>query len=521
MARWLSFFAEYNFVVHYKPGKNNILADALSRRPDYDPRRDMGHQTEYVDDDEDICVCCIELGLNAVISTPVLSIRTQIAESYANDSFYAGIINYLRDPSEKLLAKLTKPTRDNIKRYALDGPLLTYTMDVFDSPRVAIPADDDLRARLVHEFHDSPAGGHLGREKTFAAISRVFFWPRMNKYIQKWVLSCETCQRVKPAPSSQAPLRPLPIATEAWRSVSMDFIFGLPPDEQKRTGVLVLVDRFSKMVHFAPVSANITAETTAKIFIDLIFRHHGLPESIVSDRDPRFTSAFWAELFQLLGTRLLMSTAAHPETDGQTERVNRVLEDVLRSYATSFSSWSSFLPLAEFAINNAVHASTGLTPFFVNNARHPRVPALLALSASEHPVSKLGGGVSTDGIAPKLLLSDYDAHKVAADAPTTGNFVATGISTPDAMLSIASSVANFAPKEHTSPVSSAAVTELLLLRQGITRFVRDALQEAVDKQKENADRRGRKDMLTFREGDRRQDILAPFGLLRCMVTLTR
>ncbi|CAH0486082.1 unnamed protein product [Peronospora farinosa] len=114
----------------------------------------------------------------------------------------------------------------------------------------------------------------------------------MYKYIQKWVRSCETCQRVKPAPSSQAPLRPLPIATEAWRSVSMDFIFGLPPDEQKRTGVLVLVDRFSKMVHFAPVSANITAETTATIFIDLIFSHHGLPESIVSDRGPRFTSAF-------------------------------------------------------------------------------------------------------------------------------------------------------------------------------------------------------------------------------------
>ncbi|CAI5720524.1 unnamed protein product [Peronospora farinosa] len=253
----------------------------------------------------------------------------------------------------------------------------------------------------------------------------------MYKYIQKWVRSCETCQRVKPAPSSQAPLRPLPIATEAWRSVSMDFIFGLPPDEQKRTGVLVLVYRFSKKVHFSPVSAHITAGTTAKIFIDLIFRHHGLPESILSDRDPRFTSAFWAELFQLLVTRLLMYTAAHPETDGQTE---------------------------QFAINNAVHASTGLTPFFVNNARHPRVPALLALSASEHPVSKLGGGVSTDGIAPKLLMIDYDAHKVAADAPNTGNFVDNGKSTPDAMLSIASSVANFAPKENTSPVHGDAYT---------------------------------------------------------------
>uniref|UniRef100_A0AAV1UWH5 Integrase catalytic domain-containing protein n=1 Tax=Peronospora matthiolae TaxID=2874970 RepID=A0AAV1UWH5_9STRA len=234
-------------------------------------------------------------------SRHLLSIWAQIAESNANDSFYSEIINYLRHPSEGSLAKLTKPTRDNIKRYALDGPLLTYTMDVFDPPRVVIPADDDLRARLVHEFHDTPAGGHVGREKTFAAISRVFFWPRMYKYIQKWVRSCEICQRVKPAPSSQAPLRPLLIPTEAWRSVSMDFIFGLPPDEKNRTGVLVFADRFSKMVHFAPVSAHITAETTAKIFIDLIFRHQGLPEYIVSNRDPRFTSAFLGNVVSTTG----------------------------------------------------------------------------------------------------------------------------------------------------------------------------------------------------------------------------
>uniref|UniRef100_A0AAV1U9I1 Integrase catalytic domain-containing protein n=1 Tax=Peronospora matthiolae TaxID=2874970 RepID=A0AAV1U9I1_9STRA len=182
----------------------------------------------------------------------------------------------------------------------------------------------------------------------------------------------------------------------------MDFIIGILPDEKNPTGVLVFADRFSKMMHFAPVSAHITAETTAQIFIDLIFRHHGLPESIVSDRDPRFTSAFWATLFQLLGTRLLMSTAAHSETDGQTERVNRVLEDVLRSYATSFTSWSLFLPLAEFAINNAIDASTGLTPFFVSTARHPRVPALLALSDSPHTVSTLGGGVSADDTTRKF-----------------------------------------------------------------------------------------------------------------------
>ncbi|KAE9068245.1 hypothetical protein PF005_g30153 [Phytophthora fragariae] len=149
----------------------------------------------------------------------------------------------------------------------------------------------------------------------------------------------------------------------------MDFIFGLPRDAEGRTGVLVFVDRFSKMVHLAPVAAEVTAGESAELFLDLVFRHHGLPESIVSDRDPRFTSAFWTRLFALLGTRLLMSTASHLETDGQTERVNRVLEDVLRSYATCFASWSSFLPMAEFALNNSTHASTGLTPFFVNNAR--------------------------------------------------------------------------------------------------------------------------------------------------------
>ncbi|KAJ0392880.1 hypothetical protein ATCC90586_010562 [Pythium insidiosum] len=109
----------------------------------------------------------------------------------------------------------------------------------------------------------------------------------------------------------------------------------------------------------------------AAVFLDSVFRLHGLPETLVSDRDPRFTSAFWRSLFRLLDTRLQMSTAAHPETDGQTERMNRVLEDILRSYATSFQSWSEFLPLVEFAINNAVHASTGLTPFYVNYGRHP------------------------------------------------------------------------------------------------------------------------------------------------------
>ncbi|KAE9178187.1 hypothetical protein PF005_g24183 [Phytophthora fragariae] len=486
MARWLSLFAEYNFVVHYKPGKNNILADALSRRPDYDPRCLTRHQDIPDDDDgDDDCATCVTLGINATVSGPVLPLRQQIADAYEEDAFYATIIRYLRNPAADTLAKLTRPTRDAITRYDLDGDLLTYAIDTFDTPRVVIPADDDLRARLVHEYHDAPAGGHLGREKTFAALSRDFFWSRI----------------VQAGSASSATHRHERVAICQY-----GLHFGLPRDAEGRTDVLVFVDRFSKMVHLAPVAADVTADESAELFLDLVFRHHGLPESIVSDRDPRFTSAFWTRLFALLGTRLLMSTAAHPETDGQTERVNRVLEDILRSYATSFDSWSSFLPMAEFALNNSTHASTGLTPFFVNNARRPRVPALLAVRRFERtpPPAKSNTRDAT--------VEGHTLHGMAYE-----DVFAVDVASP-----ATSAVANFAPAATPTPIDSAAVSEFLLHLQSVTRFVRDALQVAVDRQKvsaahssicnlppdsrfascQNADRRGRKNMSSFRRDER-------------------
>ncbi|CAH0489286.1 unnamed protein product [Peronospora farinosa] len=249
----------------------------------------------------------------------------------------------------------------------------------------------------------------------------------------------------------------------------MDFIFGLAPDSQARTGILVFVDRFSKMTHLVPVHAKITAAETAAHFIDAVFRHHGLPENIVSDRDPRFTSAFWTSLFELLGTKLLMSTAAHPETDGQTERVNRVLEDVLRSYATSFTSWSAFLPLAEFALNNAVHASTG------------RKTATLTPPDVASPLARWTAQTLID--------------------PSSGK---------------RSPTANYAPIESARPIDDMAVSEFILQRQAITRFVRDALQSAVDQQKENADKHGRKNMSKFEKGDR--VLLSTEGLRDSAVT---
>uniref|UniRef100_A0AAV1UGY7 Integrase catalytic domain-containing protein n=1 Tax=Peronospora matthiolae TaxID=2874970 RepID=A0AAV1UGY7_9STRA len=208
-------------------------------------------------------------------------------------------------------------------------------------------------------------------------VSRDFNLPRHNEFVRKYICAREVCQRVKPSPSSRAHLQPLPIPAEWWQSVSMDFIFRFPKNVHKNTGILVFVDRFSKMVHLVAVPESIKARVCARGFIDTIFRLHGLPRKLVSDRDPHSTAEFWQSVFRSLKTRLTMSTCDHTETDGQTERVNRVLEEILRGYVHSFTSWSEFSPVVEFSINNSVHASTTHTPFFVNGLRHPRVPAFL------------------------------------------------------------------------------------------------------------------------------------------------
>jgi len=141
----------------------------------------------------------------------------------------------------------------------------------------------------------------------------------------------------------------------------------------------VFVDRLSKRVHLAPVDTSITAPQLARVFVDTVVKHHGVPEIIVSDRDPRFVSDFWGSLFRLLGTQLNISTAFHPQTDGQTERTNRQLEQVLRHYVNAqHTNWDELLAIAEFSINSHVSAATGFTPFFLDTGMHPRIPLSLA-----------------------------------------------------------------------------------------------------------------------------------------------
>ena len=166
----------------------------------------------------------------------------------------------------------------------------------------------------------------------------------------------------------------------------MDLITGLPQTRTGHTAIAVFVDRMSKMAHFVATHTTVSAAEISRLFLDNIFKLHGMPEEIVSDRHPRFTSTFWSELMAMLGAKRSMSSAYHPQSDGQTERMNRVLEDMLRHYCDpSQTDWDEHLSLAEFAVNIAVQASTRFTPFMLNSGQHPRTPTTIAELRDAYP----------------------------------------------------------------------------------------------------------------------------------------
>ncbi|CAI5947953.1 unnamed protein product [Closterium sp. NIES-65] len=197
------------------------------------------------------------------------------------------------------------------------------------SGKIWVPNYAPLRQILLEEFHDVPYAGHFGSNKTLAGIAKYYYWPGMAADVQQFVTSCDTCQRMKSSKQKKAGLlQPLPVPERPWQVVSLDFITGLPSTSQGHDSILVVIDKFYKMGHFIPTNATATAEATARLFFARIITIHGIPATLISDRDPKFTSKFWKELMGLLGTKLAMSSAYHPQTDGQTERLNQVVTPV-------------------------------------------------------------------------------------------------------------------------------------------------------------------------------------------------
>ncbi|MCI20349.1 retrotransposon protein, partial [Trifolium medium] len=186
----------------------------------------------------------------------------------------------------------------------------------------------------------------------------------MKHDVTTYVNNCQICQQTKhPNHLPYGLLQPLPIPKEIWEDISLDFIVGLP-SFQSFTTILVVVDRLSKAAHFGMLPTHFTAMKVAELFAIMICKLHGMPKSIVSDRDPIFLSKFWKELFRLSGTKLRMSTTYHPQSDGQTKIMNKALQQFLRSFVHNKpKEWGKYLHWAEWHYNTSVHIATGITPF--------------------------------------------------------------------------------------------------------------------------------------------------------------
>jgi hypothetical protein len=260
----------------------------------------------------------------------------------------------------------------------------------------------------MQEHHDVPAAGHLGVDKMYELLHRAFYWPNMHLAVSKYVGSCDVCQRIKDSTLRPAGLlQPLPVPTERFEQVSFDLITQLPKTRSGFDAIAVFVDRLSKYAYFCPTTTKVGAPGVAQLFFDSVWRFHGMPRVLISDRDPRFVSRFWKSLFQICGTRLNVSTAYHPETDGLTERVNRTLEQILRAYVRyEQDDWDQHLGRAEHCYNNSEQASTGLSPIKMLTGRDPCAPAsFLNLATASSPSQS----------AEEFLRRVQNAVKIARD----------------------------------------------------------------------------------------------------------
>ena len=240
--------------------------------------------------------------------------------------------------------------------------------------KVYVPKDGELRAEIIQLHHDTPIGGHGGQWKTVELVTRNFWWPGVTREVKRYVEGCDACQRNKNQTTAPVgKLMPNEAPEKPWTHITADFITKLPL-AQGYDAILVVCDRLTKMVHFVLTTEKTSAEGLARLFRDHVWKLHGLPESIISDRGAQFAANLMKELNQMLGIETKLSTAFHPQMDGQTERTNQELEQYLRMFIDHRQEqWPEWLGTVEFAYNNKVNTSTKVSPFRANSVRngHP------------------------------------------------------------------------------------------------------------------------------------------------------
>ena len=249
--------------------------------------------------------------------------------------------------------------------------------------RIWVPEGDHLHLKVIKEIHDQPAVGHPGTERTLNMICRHYYWPWMRLEVEQYLRNCHVCKRAKSARDAyNGLLHPLPIPERPWVDLTMDFVVGLPKsqgysDAKSYDAILMVVDRLLKERHYIPCTEEdngTSAKATAAMFLRHVWCYHGLPISLTSDRGPQFALKMWDSLCKLLGIKTKLSTAWHPETDGQSEIANQEMERYLRSYVNHFQDdWVERLPMAEFSSNSNTSATTKVPPFLVSRGYIPRM----------------------------------------------------------------------------------------------------------------------------------------------------
>jgi hypothetical protein len=247
---------------------------------------------------------------------------------------------------------------------------------VWFKDRICVPDIESLRETILKEAHDSDYSIHPGSTKMYQDLKHKYWWYGLKRDVATHVAMCDVCQRVKAEHQRPARLlHPLKIPKWKWEDIGMDFITGLPRTQKGYDAIWVIVDRLTKVAHFIPVKTTYKGSQLAELYMARIVCLHGVPNKIMSDRGSQFTSRFWRSFHENMSTKLNFSIAYHPQTDGQTERTNQVLEDMLRACALQHGgSWDKSLPYAEFSYNNSYQASLKVSPFEALYGRKCRTP---------------------------------------------------------------------------------------------------------------------------------------------------
>src|ERR1700676_5050035 len=417
--RWMEYFSRFDYNIQYIKGTSNKVADSLSRYYQSDTDDDIHSTYDYVTADVQLDPEGEDLLWNRVIELRVITMRNRtlhesmeerdiqaqelaINNCSEDDSLDNNNDDYLTlfeslAPGPELHEHIEKVSNflDKVKKGYKEDNMFSkiikepgnysafqyregflYMNNQGGQEVLCIPCimtkDYSLTAIVIKQAHTIL--GHFGAQKTADYIRRWYWWPRLGVKVNKYCISCGICQANKT--NTQRPvglLHPLPIPNRPWGSIGMDFI-GPFPKSKGYDYLWVVICRLTSMVHLTPVKTTITASKLASLYVKEIVRLHGLPDTIVSDRDSKFTSKFWSEVHCILGTKLLMSTVFHPQMDGASKRANRSVGKILQTVIRpDQSDWVDQLPMTEFAINSSVSSSTGFAPFELNCGYMPTI----------------------------------------------------------------------------------------------------------------------------------------------------